>query len=95
MFNAGGWPTNTFVFDPGFGLDVVKLFRPDNVDHDTLSLKGSDFNNDIATVLADTFQTRGGSSVIFDPTSGDAIRLAGVTKKELTTYAQQDITFHA
>ena len=94
-YKNGGQPQTTFVFNPGHGLDTVSLFRPDNTDHDTLSFKGSDFDNSVAQVLGNTYQTRGGTSVIFDPASGDLVKLVGVTKKELATYAQQDITFHA
>jgi autotransporter-associated beta strand protein len=86
-------PSNTFVFDPGHGLDVVNQFRVDGTDHDTLSFKGSDFGNDIAAVLQNAHNTRGGV-VILDPTSGDTVKLAGVTKAHLVQN-QSDFTFHA
>ena len=94
-FKDGGQPDTTFVFQPNHGLDTISLFRPDNVDHDTLSFSGADFGNSIAAVLRDTHQTAGGSSVIVDPVTQDAVKLVGVTKQPLTAYAQQDIAFHA
>lgn len=87
-------PSNTFVFDPGHGLDVVKQFRGNGADHDTLSFKGSDFGNDIADVLANTHQYRGVGTYIVDPVSGDAVRLTNVSKAELAVNTA-DITFHA
>ncbi|RYC28842.1 hypothetical protein D3273_27140 [Lichenibacterium minor] len=87
-------PSNTFVFDPGHGLDIVKQFRGNGADHDTLSFKGSDFGNDIATVLANTHQYRGVGTYIVDPVSGDAVRLTNVSKAELAVNTG-DITFHA
>lgn len=93
-FNNRGQPDSAFVFDPGYGLDVINGFRVDDTDHDTLSFKGSDFGDSIAAVLQNTHQTKGGSCVIVDPTSGDTVRLAGITKAQLTAN-QGDITFHA
>ncbi len=85
-------PDNTFVFDPGFGLDVVTGFRVDGTDHDTVSLLGSDFGNSIAEVLRNTHDA-GGSAVISDPTSGDTIKLAGITKAQLREN-RGDFAFH-
>ena len=93
-FKNGGTPETTFVFNPNHGLDTISLFRPDNVDHDTLSFKGSDFGNSIANVLRDTHQTAGGSSIITDPTTGDTVKLVGITKAELRAN-QGDFAFHA
>lgn len=87
-------PTNTFIFDPGHGLDVVQQFRGNGTDHDTLSFKGSDFGNSIAEVLANTHQYRGVGTYIVDPVSGDAVRLTNVSKAELAVN-KGDITFHA
>ena len=96
-FQNNGAPDNTFVFDPGHGLDTVKLFRVDGIDHDTLSFKGSDFGNDAASqlagVLANTHWEKGGA-VITDPTSGDTVKLAGITKAELKANTS-DFAFHA
>lgn len=87
-------PNNTFVFDPGHGLDVVRQFRGTGADHDTLSFKGSDFGNSIATVLANTHQYKGVGTYIVDPVSGDAVRLTNVSKAELAVNTG-DIAFHA
>ncbi len=92
-FNNGGAPENTFVFDPGHGLDIVQLFRVNGEDHDVLSFKGADFANSIAEVLGNTHQVRGVGAVIYDPTSGDTVRLDGITKAQLV-HNQGDITFH-
>lgn len=89
----GSEPGNTFVFDPGDGLDVVKQFRGNGTDHDTLSLKGSDFDNSIAEVLANTHQYRGVGTYIVDPSTGDAVRLTNVSKAELVAN-KSDIAFH-
>lgn len=86
-------PNNNFVFDPGHGLDVVNGFRVDGTDHDTVNLLGSNFGASIAEVLRNT-QTVGGSTLITDPTSGDTVRLAGITKAELKAN-QGDFMFHA
>ena len=85
-------PNNTFVFDPGHGLDVVGGFRVDGTDHDRISLLGSDFSNSVAEVLRNTHNV-GGSAVITDPTSGDTVKLAGITKAELKAN-QGDFAFH-
>lgn len=87
-----GAPTTTFVFDPGHGLDVVRQFRAGGSDHDTVSLLASDFGNSIAEVLRDTTNQAGGA-VIVDPTSGDAVKLAGVTKGQLAAN-RGDFAFH-
>ena len=94
VFNNNGAPSSTFVFDPGYGRDVVNLFRAGGADHDTVSLKGSDFGNSIAAVLQNTHRLPGGGSLIVDPTSGDAVRLTGITKAQLV-HNQSDIAFHA
>lgn len=87
-----GMPGSTFIFNPGFGLDVVRQFRVNGEDHDLLSLSGSDFHNSIAEVLRNTSNV-GGAAVITDPTTGDAIRLGGVSKAQLI-HNQADFTFH-
>ena len=84
-------PSNTFVFDPGHGLDIIQQFHATGADHDTISLLRSDFNS-IADVLRHT-QSFTSGSVIHDPTSGDTIRLPGVSKTELISN-RQDIAFH-
>ncbi len=91
-FRNHGEPGNTFVFDPGHGLAVVSQFRVDGTDHDTMSLLGSNFGNSIADTLRNTHNV-GGSAVITDPTSGDTVRLAGVSKAELKAN-QGDFIFH-
>ena len=83
-FLNGGAPDGTFVFDPGHGLDVVQGFRFNGTDHDTISLPSADLA-DLAAVLSHTRNTAGGA-VITDPTSGDTIKLVGVTKAELKAH---------
>lgn len=91
-FQNNGEPSNTFVFTQNHGLDTIKLFRVAGADHDTISLPQSDFTS-VAEVLQNT-TSKGGTSTIVDPVTGDAIRLAGVTKAQLTAN-QGDFTFHA
>ncbi len=91
-FVNGKQPDNTFVFDPGHGLDEVSGFRVGGTDHDTVSLLGSDFGNSVAEVLRNT-QNGGGGAVITDPTSGDTVRLAGITKAQLS-HNRGDFEFH-
>ena len=92
IFGAGRADNTTFVFQPGFGLDVVAGFGARGAGHDTLDLPASDFTS-IADVLRNTGDV-GGSAFITDPVTGDAIRLAGVTTKELARNAGHDITLH-
>ena len=96
-FNNHGDPGNTFVFNPGHGLDIVNQFRVNGVDHDGLSFLGSDFGSTPAAQLAAVLQNASngpGGVTIMDPTSGDTVRLAGVTKAQLV-HNKQDFTFHA
>lgn len=92
-FNNGGRPDTTFVFNPGYGRDVVNLFRVDGADHDTLKFTGANFNNDIATVLQNAHNVQGGV-VITDPTSQDTVKLTGITKQQLVQN-RNDFAFHA
>ncbi|WP_237482531.1 hypothetical protein [Lichenibacterium dinghuense] len=87
-----GAPENTFVFNSGFGSDLIRQFRVNGEDHDTLSLAGGDFHNSIAEVLHNTSNV-GGAAVITDPTTGDTIRLAGVSKAQLV-HNQAALSFH-
>ena len=89
---VNGAADTTFVFDPGYGLDVLKDFRVSGTDHDTISLSGADFSNSIAEVLRHTQGVAGGVRIV-DPTSGDSIRLAGITKAQLL-HNRQDFAFH-
>ena len=87
-----------FVFEPGFGLDTIKGFAVGGGGHDTLDLLASDFSGDtdalrLADVLRHTHNV-GGNAVITDPTSGDTVRLAGITKAELKAHPS-DFAFHA
>ena len=91
-FLVNGAADTTFVFDPGYGLDVLKDFRINGADHDTISLLGSDFSNSVADVLRHAQGVAGGVRIV-DPTSGDSIRLAGITKAQLLNN-RQDFTFH-
>ncbi len=92
-YNNNGAPSTTFVFNPGHGADVVSLMLVNGLDHDTLSLLGTDFHHSIAAVLHNTTDTPQGS-VTFDPVTGDTVRLTGVSKSELVHH-KQDFTFHA
>ncbi len=83
---------NTFVYNPGDGIDVIDGFKAGGADHDTLALPSSDFTN-LADVLRNTGDVQG-SAFITDPKTGDAIRLAGVTTAELKANSK-DFTFHA
>lgn len=91
-FRNQNQPDTNFVFSPGFGYDQVHGFMAAGGGHDVLVLPASDFTN-IADVLRHT-QDTGGSAVIHDPTSGDAILVAGVSKDELV-HNRQDFSFHA
>ena len=91
--NAGE-PDNTFVFDPGHGLDFVQQFRGGGADHDILSFQGSDFGNSIAEVLANAHQSRNGGVAIVDPTTGDAVHVPNLSKAELVAN-RSDIAFHS
>ncbi len=91
-FNNGGAPSNTFVFSPGYGHDIVHEFRADGADHDTISLPSADFAN-MADVLSNTRNTSAGA-LITDAVSGDTIRLTGVSKAELKANPS-DFSFHA
>ena len=93
VFLNHGAPDNTFVFDPGFGRDVVRQFRIGGDGGDTLALSGADFDNSVAEVLRDSRMVSG-AVVISDPVTGDILRLAGVTKRELIA-GRDAVTFHA
>ena len=81
-----------FVFEPGFGIDVVAGFRLGGPGHDVIDLPAADFGS-IADVLRNTGDIQG-SAFITDPVTGDAIRVAGVTKAELVHH-QADLALHA
>ena len=91
-FLVHGAAATTFVFDPGYGHDVLKDFRVDGADHDTISLPGDDFSHAIARVLHQAQGVPGGTRIV-DPVSGDSILLAGVTKAQLM-HNRQDFAFH-
>ncbi len=90
-FHTNGQGDTTFVFTPGFGHDVLRDFQAKGARHDTLDLPSSDFTN-LADVLRNTHSAPGGA-VITDPTSGDVITIAGVSKAELT-HNKRDFSFH-
>ncbi len=87
-FNAEGQPGTTFVFTPGYGQDVVNGFLARGSDHDILSLPSADFAS-LADVLAHT-QTTSAGALITDPTSGDTIEIAGVSKAALVANRHTD-----
>ena len=88
-----GAPDNTFVFNPGHGLDVVHQFRVGGDQHDTLSFSGTDFGNDLAQILRNTHNVQGGVTIV-DPTTQDAVKLIGITKQQLAAN-RADFAFHA
>ena len=92
FFNQG-YGDNTFVFVPGHGQDAISGLQVGTDHDDALSFSGADFNNDIAQVLAHTFQTQAGNAITYDPVTGDAVKLGGVTKQQLVQN-QGDITYH-
>ena len=91
-FNNRGAPDNTFVFSQGNASSVIHGFRASGADHDTVSLPSADFQ-DFASVIANTQNARGGA-VITDPTTGDTVKLTGVSKAELKANPAA-FTFHA
>ena len=90
-FLNGGAPETTFVFNPGYGRDIVRQFRVDGTDHDTINLSSSDFTS-LAQVLRATHNSSGGA-VITDPSTGDTIKIAGISKAQLF-HNLADFTFH-
>ena len=101
-FYNNGAPDTAFVFNPGYGRDVVDLFRVDGPDHDVLSFKGSDYGNSVATVLNNSRDTAAGL-LLTDPTASspgggpgthDTLLLKGITKQQLVQN-QADIEFHS
>ena len=89
--NNGGEASTNFVFDRGFGIDVVNGFQSAGLGHDVIDLPASDFTS-IADVLHNTGDIEG-SVWITDPKTGDAIRFAGVTTAELKAHPN-DFVFH-
>ena len=90
-FNNNHHQNTNFVFNSGFGIDVIQGFQLGGAGHDTLELPASDFTN-LADVLRHTGDVQG-SAFITDPKTGDAIRLAGVSTAELKAHPK-DIAFH-
>ena len=76
----------SFVFGPGNGLDVIHGFKLGGTDHDTIDLPSADFAG-LAAVFHATGDV-GESAFVTDPTTGDAIRLAGVTTAELKAHPE-------
>ena len=91
-FANGGAPATSFAFTPGYAHDTIAGLRLHGAEHDNVSLPSSDFAN-FAAVLRDTQNTKAGA-VIHDPTSGDTLLLAGVTRPRLS-HAASDFIFHA
>ena len=92
VVQANNQGSTTFVFNPGYeqAVALVQGFTVNGDYHDTLNLPSSDFGS-VADVLHNAHNVQGGV-MIADPTSGDAIRLAGVTKAQLV-HNQQDFAF--
>ncbi|MBE7181658.1 MAG: hypothetical protein INR71_10715 [Terriglobus roseus] len=92
VFHAAHQGDTTFVFQPGEGFGVVNDLQLRGPNHDTISLLGSDFKNSISNVMNNTIYTAGGAT-IFDPVSGDIVRLAHVTQEQIL-HNRRDIVFH-
>ena len=93
VFRNHGQTGNSFVFDPGYGHDVIGGFVVSGEGHSTIDLPASDFQN-VADVLHHTRNNAGGL-IIRDVVSGDTIHLAGIKKADLVQNRRQDFTFHA
>ena len=89
VFENHGLADTSFVFDRGFGIDVISGFKVGGAHHDVIDLPASDFTG-IADVLRHTGDIQG-SAWITDPKTGDAIRFAGVTTAELTAHPKDFI----
>lgn len=83
-FYDGGQADTTFVFQPGFGQDLISGFLDGGSGHDIVSLPSSDFTS-IAGILRDTRATPSGA-VIQDPATGDTLTLAGTSRAELARH---------
>ena len=88
-----GAPDTTFVFEPNRGLDVVRQFRVDGTDHDTIGLASADFAGSIAEVLRNTRNAAGGGLIV-DPTTGDTVKLVGISEAQLV-HDRGDFAVHA
>lgn len=84
VVNANHQGETDFVFKPGFGEATITGFTAAGDNHDTLELSASDFAN-IADVLRHTKGTAGGA-VITDPSTGETIKLVGVSKATLSQH---------
>lgn len=93
VFRNYNQASTTFVFNPGFGHDIIAGFVPSSDQHGTLDLPSEDFAG-VADVLRHTQSTSGGA-VIHDTNSGDTIKLVGISKADLIQNRQSDLAFHA
>ena len=91
-FNTNAQGATSFIFDPGFAADLINGFQAAGSGHDVVSLSQADFGS-FADVLSNT-QMVAGSAVITDPTSGDTVTLANVSRAQIRQNPQ-DFTFHA
>jgi len=92
-FMNGFKPNNVFVFNSGYGDDIVRQFHINDLGHDTLVLPSSDFAS-LLDVLHNTHNAPGGA-LITDPASGDTIKVAGVSKAELFNDRRAYFALHA
>ena len=61
---TGGADTDVFVFNPGFGSDVLTDFDAVGRDHDVIDLRAIDAVDGFADLITDHLKARGGDSVI-------------------------------
>ena len=92
IFDNQGQAGTRFVFDPGYAKAIIRGFESSGEGHGIVDLPRSDFAS-LADVLHHTHDM-GGSALIFDPTSDETIRLAGVTKADLAGHKRQDFALH-
>jgi Ca2+-binding RTX toxin-like protein len=84
---TGGLNSDTFVFDPGFGTDVITDFKAGAATDDVLAFSSAVFS-DFASVIAASVQS--GSNVVITVSPGNTITLRSVT---LSTLHADDFRF--
>jgi Ca2+-binding RTX toxin-like protein len=90
---TGGGASETFVFDPGFGADVVTDFAQhlSGAGADTISVSTSQFA-DFAALLAAT--RKSGANVVITAPNHDTITLLDMTRSLVASHVG-DFAFHA
>jgi Ca2+-binding RTX toxin-like protein len=77
---TGGGGNDSFVFNPGFGKDVITDF---SLDHDTLNFSHTVFTN-AQQAIAHTHDVNGNAVITMD--AADSVTLLGVTTAQLTAH---------